>query len=239
MDAAIRAFEAALKLKTDHDESRIGLLTASLAIRPPEQSSDLVRDLLRDSPGNPRVQVLAAQHARALGDVGSALRYAGRAIELNPDFTDAIVLRAHLLFVTGETKPALDAVTRAVERDPRNPQALAILAQLQAALGHVEMSRATLARRREVVAQSERMLELTDEIAQHPDDPAPRWQLGQTAAATGAKGLAIESYRAALALDRQCQPALAGLRSLQEAYPPPAPSAARASSTPDPRTAGR
>ena len=64
MDAAIRAFEAALLRKADHQESRIGLLAASLAIRPPEQSSALVRGLLRDFPGNPQVQVLAARHAR-------------------------------------------------------------------------------------------------------------------------------------------------------------------------------
>jgi Tfp pilus assembly protein PilF len=117
--------------------------------------------------------------------------------------------------MAGETKAALDEATRAVDRDPRNPPALAILAQLQAALGQVELSRATQARHREVVAQSERINELTDQIAQHPDDPVPRWQLGQIAAATGATALATESYRAALALDRQCEPALAGLHSLQ------------------------
>jgi tetratricopeptide (TPR) repeat protein len=239
MDAAIRAFDAALLRKSDHEESRIGLLTASLAIRPPEASSDLVCELLRDFPENPQIQVLAARHARALGDASSALRYAGRAVERNPNFVDAIVLRAQLLFMGGEVKPALNEATRAVERDPRNPQALAILAQLQAALGQAEMSRTTLARRREVVAQSERILELTDQIAQHPDDPAPRWQLGQVAAATGANGLATESYRAALALDRQCQPALVGLRSLQETSPPLASAAARAPRLPVPSTAGR
>ena len=37
VDAAIRAFEAALSRKADHDESRIGLLAASLRIRPPEE----------------------------------------------------------------------------------------------------------------------------------------------------------------------------------------------------------
>jgi cytochrome c-type biogenesis protein CcmH/NrfG len=236
MDAAIRAFDAALKLKSDHEESRIGLLTASLAVRSPEASSDLVRELLRDFPENPQVQVLAARHARALGDAGSALRYAGRAIALNPDFVDALVLRAHLLFLSGETKPALDEATRAVARDPRNPRALAILAQLQAALGQAEMSRTTLARRREVAAQSERIHELTDQIAQHPDDPAARWQLGQIAAATGAIGLATESYRAALALDRQCQPALAGLRSLRGTSPSAAARTARLPVTP---TVGR
>jgi predicted Zn-dependent protease len=239
MDAAARAFEAALLLKANHEESRIGLLTALLAIRPPEQLSALVRELLRDFPGNPQVQVLAARLAQALGEAGSALRHAERAIELNPDFIDAIVIRAHLLFMTGEAKSALAEATRAVERDPRNPPALAILAQLQAALGQTERSRATQARRREVVAQSEHIRELTDQIAQHPDDPDPRWQLGQVAAATGARGLAIESYRAALALDRRCQPALAGLRSLLEISSSSARSSARASHSPGPRTADR
>ena len=118
MDAAIRAFEAALLRKADHQESRIGLLAASLAIRPPEQSSALVRGLLRDFPGNPQVQVLAARHARALGDAGSSLRYAERAIELDPDFVDAIVIRAHLLLMTGKAKPALAEATRCMNATP-------------------------------------------------------------------------------------------------------------------------
>jgi tetratricopeptide (TPR) repeat protein len=219
MDAAIRAFEAALLRKSDHAESRIGLLTASLAIRPPEGASDMVRELLRDYPYSPQAQVLAARHSRALGDAESALRFAGRAIELDPDSVEALVLRSHLLYITGEKKSALNEAVRAVEHDPSNPQALAILAQLQAAVGQVEKSRATQARRQEIVAQSERMLELTDQIAQHPDDPVPRWQLGQNAAANGARSLATESYRAALNLDPECQPALAGLRSLQELSP--------------------
>ena len=217
MDAAIRAFEAAPVRKTNHEESRIGLLAASLASRAPEQSSALVRGLLRDVPRNPRVQVLAARHALVLGDAGAALEYAGRAIELNPDFVEAIVLRARLLYMTGATKPALAEATRAVQRDPRNPQALAILAQLQAALGQAELARVTLARHHEILDQSERIRELTDQIAQHPYDPAPRWKLGRLAAVTGVVGLATESYREALALDPQCQPALAGLRLLQDA----------------------
>lgn len=239
MDAATRAFEAALQLKANHEESRIGLLAAMLAIRPPEQLSALFRELLRDFPGNPQVQVLAARHALALGDAGSALRHAERAIKLNPDFIDAIVIRAHLLFMTGEAKSALAEATRAVECDPRNPPALAILAQLQAALGQAEQSRATQERHQAAVTQLELIRELTDQIARHPDDPAPRWRLGQVAAATGARGLATESYRAALALDGQCQPALAGLRSLRESSSPAAPSATRGSTQPDPRPVGR
>jgi tetratricopeptide (TPR) repeat protein len=240
MDAAIRAFDAALLRKTDHEESRIGLLTASLVIRPPDTSSDFVRELLRDYPQNPQVQVLAARHALALGDDKAALGYAGRAIELNPDFVYAIVLRAQLLRMTGATKPALAEATRAVQRDSSNPQALAILAQLQAAMGQAELSRVTLARHHEVLEHSERIRELTDQIAQHPDDPAPRWKLGQVAVVSGAIGLATESYRAALALDPQCQPALVGLRSLHETVAPAIDAfITQTSSLPDPGTAAR
>ena len=94
MDAAIRAFEAALLRKADHEESRIGLLTAALAIRSPEESSDLIRELLRDFPRSPHVQVLVARHARAIGDAKLALRSIERALQLDPDFVEALVLRA-------------------------------------------------------------------------------------------------------------------------------------------------
>ena len=101
------------------------------------------------------------------------------------------------------------------------------------------MSRKTQARRQEVVAQSERIAELTSQIAEAPDDAVPRWQLGQLAAASGAKGLASESFRAALLLDRQCQPALEGLRCLNETLPPVASSAAPSVHLSAPPSAGR
>ena len=236
MDAAIRAFEAALLRKADHQESRIGLLAASLAIRPPEQSSALVRGLLRDFPRNPQCPGAGGQACRALGDAGSSLRYVERAIELDPDFVDAIVTRAHLLYMTGKVKSALAEATRAAELRPQEP---AGTRDPGAAPGRPGTGGAVAgdagAAAREVVSQSEQIRELTDQIAQHPDDPVPRWQFGQVEAATGARGLAIESYRAALALDRQCQPALAGLRSLLEAPSPSSPSP----TLPAPPTAGR
>ena len=155
-----------------------------------------------------------------MGDAESPLRSVERALQLDPDFVEALVLRASLLYVRGEARLALSDATRAAEREPRNTQALAILAQVQAALGQVEKSRETQARRRQVVAELERIAELTHQIAEAPDDPVPRWRLGQLAAATGAEGLARESFRAALLRDRLCQPALEGLRSLNGNSPP-------------------
>ncbi len=147
MDAAIRAFEAALLRKADHEESRIGLLTASLAIRSPEESSDLIRELLRDFPAVPMSKYWSPDMRGRSVTQNWRCDPSREHIELDPDFVEAIVLRANLLYMTGEARLALSDATRAVEREPRNAQALAILAQLQAALGQVEMSRETQARR--------------------------------------------------------------------------------------------
>ena len=221
MDAAIRGFDAALQRDPDHLDSRVGRLTAMLAIRPPEQSSEWVDKLLRDAPANPRVLSLAARHAWALGDAEAALRFASATIELDPDNVDAIVIRARIRFRGGDRASALTDATRATKLDPRNTPALTILSQVQAALGDVQHSRATLSRRLEVIAETERIRELTDQIASRPDDPSPRWQLGLVAASTGARELATESYRAALVLDRTCRQAIEGLRALGHRVPYP------------------
>jgi tetratricopeptide (TPR) repeat protein len=215
MEDALLAFRAALERDSHHTASRIGVLTALLASHPPEESSDLVHELLQAVPGNPMVQVLAARHARAMGDATTALRHAEHAVELDPELVEAILIRAQLNFVAGKRAQALADAEHAAARNPANLAALALLAQLQEASGQAERARTTRTRHQRLVAQSERMHELTEEIAQHPDDPTPRYQLGQVAAEMGAKSLAAESYRAALAIDAQCQQALIGLRALE------------------------
>ena len=148
---AATAFRHALDRKPTHVESRIGLLGSLLVIRPPEESSHLLGELLQTRPDDPKVQVLAAWHARALGQADRALEHAGKAVELDPNLLEAIVIRAQLNRVAGKSRLALADAERAVELDPNNLPGLNLLAQLQASMGQTEMARATFDRHRKVL----------------------------------------------------------------------------------------
>jgi tetratricopeptide (TPR) repeat protein len=211
---AATAFRHALDRKPTHVESRIGLLGSLLVIRPPEESSHLLGELLQTRPDDPKVQVLAAWHARALGQADRALEHAGKAVELDPNLLEAIVIRAQLNHVAGKSRLALADTERAVELDPNNLPGLNLLAQLQASMGQAEMARATFDRHRKVLERAELIRKLTLDIEKRPEDPEPRWKLGQSAAEGGITNLAISNFEAALALDPRCQPAIQGLRAL-------------------------
>ena len=67
-------------------------------------------------------------------------------------------------------------------------------------MGQAERSKETLARPRRVLERTEQLAKFTAEIQQRPDDPEPRWKLGNVAAEGRLNNLARQSYRAALAI---------------------------------------
>jgi tetratricopeptide (TPR) repeat protein len=213
-DEAAKAFRYALDRKRDHVESQVGLMSILVVTRPPEESAHLLSELLSSRPDDPKVMVLAAWHERALGHAEGALRYAIRAVELDPNLVEAVALRAQLHRATGNASQALADAQRAVALDPNSLAGLNLLAQLQAAAGDIGSSKATLAQHRKVLERSEQIRKLTAQIDQHPDDPEPRWKLGQVAAEGGLYNLASQSYQSALAVDPRCRPALEGLSAL-------------------------
>jgi cytochrome c-type biogenesis protein CcmH/NrfG len=218
-DEAAVAFRRALERRPSHVESKVGLLTALVVTRPPEESTALLRELLRARPNDPKIHVLAAWNARALGDVDGALLHADTAVQLNGDMVEAIVIRAQLNHMAGKSREAMADAEHVVELDPNNLSALSLLAQLQAAAGQSERSRATFARHRAVLERAERIRKLTAEIDKRPEDPEPRWKLGQVAAEGGLANLAVRSYRAALSIDPRCRQAIEGLRALEKDSP--------------------
>lgn len=222
-EEAARAFRYALERRRDHLDSRIGLASILVGTKPPEESTQLLADLLRDRPDHPKVQLLAAWHARAQGRAAEAFEHADKAVALDPDMVEAVLLRAQLNHAAGRRGPALADAERAAELDPNNLPALNLLAQLQAASGKTEESRATLARRRQTLERSERITKLNAQIEERPRDPEPRWRLGQVAAESGLNHLAAQSFQAALAIDPKCQPARDGLARLGTLAPRPDP----------------
>jgi tetratricopeptide (TPR) repeat protein len=211
---AATAFRGALRRRPDHDESRIGLIDSLLALGSASEAWPLLETALRDHPGDARVLQLAARHARLTGQGDLMNHYAELALDLDPDDAEALVTRSEYLRRQGRTQEALGFAERAVKLAPNDLSALNILAQIQGAMGMTDRAAATSARHREARDRAERIAVLRQEIQKRPEDPEPRWRMGEIAAKGGMKTLAVNSFRAALALDPQCQPAQAGLAAL-------------------------
>jgi tetratricopeptide (TPR) repeat protein len=230
-DEAARAFREALRRKPDHYESRLGLLDAFLALGSTSEASPILEAILADRPDDPKVLRLAARHAYLMGRPEEMNRYIEQALALDPDVPESLNLRAHYLQLKGRPGEALPFAERAVELAPGNLAALSLLARLEGELGLKERSQATLSRHRQVSQRAERIRALREEIRARPDDPEPRWKMGQAAAEGGMTSLAVLSFRVALALDPRCRPAREGLAALHVPVdlPPLAPSVARSS----------
>lgn len=217
---AAQAFREALKRLPDNDESRIGLIDALLRSSQPAEAAPLLEDLLRTHGDDPQLLLLAAHHARETGHADTAARFVDRTLAQDPENPRALLLRAQLLHRAGKLKNALADAEHAVALDPNNPAALHELALLEAASGLTDRAAATSARRQKTVERIGQMHQLAGEIEAHPSDPEPHYQLGRLAAEAGTRSLAVQSYRAALAIDPRHQASLQGLRDLGEPIAP-------------------
>jgi tetratricopeptide (TPR) repeat protein len=216
-DKAAPVFRESLRRRPDHHESRVGLIWAMLATGAREEVTPLLNRALRDRPDDPETLALAARHARSLANTKEALSFADRCLVIDPDQLDALLIRAQLNHTSGHSEVGLADAEHAVALAPDNPAALYILAQIESALGRYERAAATSARHRELHRLQDRIQQLRTQAEANRDDPEPRWRLGQLAAEAGLTSLAVQSFRAALALDPRCQPALRGLASIESA----------------------
>ena len=211
---AADAYLEALDRDRDLQDARIGLIHALLETHRPDEAAPWLERARRDSPRSPAVLALAARHASDAGSSGEAAGLATLALEIDPGRLDARLLRARLALVDGRTAEALADLEWAVALDPDDAPSLQLLARVESLRGLADRSGATLARFLEVRARRDATDRLLGEIAERPDDPAPRYRLGLLARDAGKSALARRSFQAALDLDPGFRPALVALSGL-------------------------
>jgi tetratricopeptide (TPR) repeat protein len=217
-DLAVQAFRESLNRQPSHTESRIGLVDALLRSHRAQEAAPLLEQVLRERPDSPRVLALAAELAIESGDETGAAGYLARALALDPDYHQALILHARLLFRQGRRREALLVAEHAYALEPNDVSTLTLLSSIQSSLGLGQQAGEILARKREVLHRGEMMEQLSIEIMKNPQDPEPRWRLGQLAAEANMKPLAIQSYQAALAQAPDFEPAQKAL--LDMGFPP-------------------
>jgi type IV pilus assembly protein PilF len=213
-DLAVDAFRESLTRHTGHAESRIGLLDALARSHRVAEAANVLEQVLQERPDDPRVLTLAAEFANESGDDERAARHLTRALAIKPDYRQALLLHARLLFRQGHWREALPEAQKASAQDPNDLPTLTLLSAIQSALGSTEQSRQTFAHKQEVQQRDLLMAKLQEEIMNNPQAPEPRWRLGQLAAQANMRPLAIQCYQAALAQAPDFTPARQALLEL-------------------------
>jgi tetratricopeptide (TPR) repeat protein len=196
-------------------ESRIGRITALLDAKKAEDASVDLADARRLAPDDSEILALAARQARDLGNVAEATALADRALAIDPKNFDALLVRARIRHASRSPQTALKDLERAIHVKPNDVAALQLLLQVQTTLGMTTESartQAKIARSRERLAQ---MDQLTKLIHEHPDDPEPRYRMGQAALDGEMYVLAYQSFQAAIDLDSSYKPARDALEKLR------------------------
>lgn len=230
-DAAAEAYAKALRLGapgTEAREARIGRIRALLDANRAEEAAAELDDARARLPNEPRLAALEARAARATGNLDRALDRAEAALRLNPDDFDALYVRAQIRQIRGDRSAALADLERAHSLNRNHLGTLQLMLQLQAQLGLTAEAEETRARLERTRQRLDMMNTLTKLIHQNPEDPLPRYQMGQLAVEGGLDALAFRCFQAALDLDPKFQLARDALAKL----PPEAANQSNAPSAP-------
>jgi tetratricopeptide (TPR) repeat protein len=218
LDDSAGAYTEALRRSppaSEEREARIGRVRALLdANRPGEASTDLAV-LGEQTADDPQVLALAARQRRDQGRLDEALKLADRALIGDPSDFDALLVRGRVNAVRHQPGLAIEDLKRAVAVKPYDRAALQLLSQVQKSAGLTAEARATLERANRARERIELMDHLTKVIDQRPEDPAPRFRMGQAAMDGEMYVLAFQCFQAALDLDPKYKPARDALETLR------------------------
>ena len=134
---------------------------------------------------DPRFYAYRAQLLLAVGRVDEAAADIARALELDPNFSDALALEAVILIVKNEKEKALAAAEKAVETNPDSATAEIALSYAQQAMFDLKGARESL----------ERAVEIA------PDNALAWARLAEIQASFGNLGNALQSAQEAAALE--------------------------------------
>ncbi len=182
-------------------EARIGRIRAMLDSSQNEEATADLDQAIQNAPRDPRVLALKARQARALGRPDEAMALATRALEIQPDEFDALLVRGQILLLRGERELALAALEQASQKNKNHLGTLQLLLQVRSQLGQNEAAAATRERLQKTRERLDSMNTLTKLMNQDPNDPLPRYQMGQLAVEGGLETLAYQCFQAALDID--------------------------------------
>jgi tetratricopeptide (TPR) repeat protein len=196
-------------------ESQIGRIRALLDARRPDDAAEDLAEARKQARNDPVVLALAARQARDAGRLDEATGLADRALAADPRNFDALLVRARICLLARSPRDALVDLSKALQVKPNDVAVLQLMLQVQTSLGMTKDAAQTQAR----VNRSRERVALMDQLAkiihQLPNDPTPRFRMGQAAMEGEMYVLAYQSFQAALDLDANYKPAKDALEQLR------------------------
>ncbi len=216
---AARAYQRALALKPGDRRVMTELIALLVNSGQWGPADPWIARALQEYPDDPVVLGLAARGAFSASRIEESLALADRALGPDPGNPDAALARVQCLVARSRWQEASAAAERALATMPNDISILRLLRIAQTRLGLAERAAATLAREDRAQKRTRLMVELTEQLNSHADDPEIRWRMGQLAVEAGSILVAYRCFEACLALDPNYRPARDGLAALKAAHP--------------------
>ncbi len=129
--AAIQSLEQARRIDSNNPAALVAEAMAYLRMNDFSNAGEMARLAIEKSPSDPSGWSMKGSIAHAQGDAEGALAGYGKALDLKPDYLDALIARASLLFDLNRDKDAARDVAVLKQRFPDDPRS-AYLQALQA-----------------------------------------------------------------------------------------------------------
>ena len=218
LDESAAAYTEALRRNppaAEARESRLGRARVRLDANHAEEATEDLAELTRRAKDDPQVLALAARQARDRGRPDEALGLADRTLAIDPANFDALMVRARVHTANRQPRSAKDDLEKAIAVKPNDRAALQLLSQVQMSLGLTREAKSTQERANRARERIELMDRLAKTIDKNPEDPEPRWRMGQAAMEAEMYVLADQCFQAALYIDPNYKPARDALKALR------------------------
>jgi tetratricopeptide (TPR) repeat protein len=172
--------------------------------------------VLPDCPVTPQVLTIAANAQNAAGNQQAAAQLVQEALQLQPEFLEALLLQASLQFEAGQLPLAAETLTAAMQHHPLNYRIHHQLSQVHARAGDTARAEEHATEAKRLRDLRERFTDLHARASIDVQSAQLRYDLAMTAEQLGMTELALNWLTQTLALDRQHADARKALVSMRE-----------------------
>ncbi|MBI3252345.1 MAG: tetratricopeptide repeat protein [Candidatus Omnitrophica bacterium] len=140
-DESIAQYQKVLDAEPDNERARQKLAGVYLWAGRLQEAEDAFKNLLKDHPGDAEIRASLGEVLIRRKRYDEAIETLEQGLSVKPD-ANLEFLRAEALYFSGKSGPAEEAMRRALEEDPGNSKAKALLAEMAANGGRTEEARA-------------------------------------------------------------------------------------------------
>jgi tetratricopeptide (TPR) repeat protein len=211
---AIAAYRESLRRNPNHADKDAVLFELAECQFKQQQPAEALETLAKCASSGPTL-CLQAECRRALGDRAAAQKLVDESLRRDPESLNTLYLKGQIALEAGELAAAVDVLSKAVQRYPKEWRPRYALATAYRKLGDQDQAASQLKIVEELRGLRDRFTKLHTQAIKNADDVDLRYQLGELARQLDKPLLAVSWFEAALALDPQHEKARQALQGLR------------------------